>query len=320
MQSHDPETMGGHVDNSDPNAPKEIKSTDLTSLEMGFYLYDKFAMNWSGSGYHFLLKEEDGKVILSEDIAFRISCEVEPEVMEEARKIIDQQGLVSLNGEHSYTNGLPSEFQTCYLSAKYASGESLSFSMDGNPESEWANAFVKYFRTVFANHGFAQAFPPESLFVLDRFDFQFNEGDTFYTYGNILVPSVDGDASSDNGDAISDDGSADYVTCIWKYVWSKDDPEGETKTIRIPDGYFDRVQELILELGLYDIYNGQIEPFDFHSGDADFYGFCIETEDGRQFNGWFQGEDIPPEMEEIKEKVKAFMDPIFEEGEEYSWR
>ena len=313
MDSHDPAISGGEVDHSDPTAPKEIKSKDLSSLEMDFYLFDKLSTDWSGSGYHFSLKEEDGKVILSEDAAFQISCEVDKEVLEEARQIIDQYGLVSLNGRHSYTSGLPAEYQPCYLNAEYASGEKLSFSMDGNPQSEWANAFLKYFRRVFADHGFAQAFPPESLFVLDRFDFRFNEGDTFYTYGNILVPSAGGDGGLE-------DGSADYITCIWRYVWSQENPEGESKTIRIPDDYFDRVQELILELGLYDLYNGQIEPFDFHSGDADFYSFCIETEDGRQFNGWFQGEDIPPEMEEIKEKVKAFMDPIFETGEEYSWR
>lgn len=314
MESHDPENTGGYVDNSDPNAPKEIKSQELTSMDTDFYLFDRLSTNWSGSGYHFSLKEEDGKVILSEDIAFQISCEVEKEVLEGAREIIDEFGLVSLNGKHSYTSGLPAEYQPCYFTAKYASGESLSFSVDGNPEAEWAKAFLKYFRTVFADHGFTQVLPPETFFVLDRFDFQFNEGDTFYTYGNILVPTAGGDASAGG------DESADYVTCIWRNVWSKDNPEGDIKTIRIPDGYFEQVQELVLELGLYDISNGQIEPFDFHSGDADYYGFCIETEDGRQFNGWFQGEDIPPEMDEIKEKIIAFLNPVFEAGEEYSWQ
>ena len=89
-------------------------------------------------------------------------------------------------------------------------------------------------------------------------------------------------------------------------------------TVMIPDDYFAKVKNLVEECNLYELTNWSIMPPAFHHGDADYFEFTLETADGRQFNGWYEGEEIPPEMNAVKEKVVAFMDPIFEEGEEYS--
>ena len=292
---------GGVIDHSDPNAPKEIKSKELVSLETGFFHYEKDPAE-GGYKYSFSLKTEEGKLNLSEDTRYHISCEVEAEVLDKAEEIIEQFNLVKWNGENRYTSALPEEYSPYYLSAEYASGEKLYFYLDGDPEAEWSGAFLKYFREVLAANGYAQALPPEASYVFTRFDFAYNEGDVFYHYGNILMPGTD----------------TDYITCLHKYVWSLDGSLEEDKTIMIPDGYFAKVKELAEECNLYDLANWSIWPPTFHAGDADFYNFCLETTDGRQFNAWYEGDEIPPEMAEVKEKVKAFMEPIFAEGVEYS--
>lgn len=292
---------GGIIDQSDSNAPKEIKSKDLVSLETGFFRYETDPAE-GGYRYEFALKEEDGKVALSENKRYQISCEVDKEVLQKAQEIIEQFDLVKWNGQSRTTSGLPDEFAPYYLYAEYASGEKLGFYLDGYPDADWTKSFFKYFREVLAANGFAQALPPEASYVFSRFDFRYNEGDVIYSYGNILMPGKE----------------EDFITCYHKLVWALDDSVHEDKFIMIPDGFFDKVKDLIEECNLYDFTNWSIQPPTFHYGDADFYTFCLETTDGRQFNGWYEGENIPPEMAEIKEKVKAFLDPVIEAGEEYT--
>ncbi len=287
-------------DHSDPSASKEIESKELVSMETGFFRYETDPAE-GGYRYSFSLKPIEGKLTLTENKRYQISCEVEDAVLNKVEEILEQYDLAKWNGMNRYTSGLPEEYSPYYLSAEYASGERIYFYLDGDPEAEWSGALLKFFREVFAVNGYPQAFPPEASYVITRFDFAFNEGETFYRYGNILMPGTD----------------TDYITCLHKAVWSLDGSEEEDLTIMIPDDYFARVKELADECSLYEMTNWTIAPPTFHSGDDDYCEFTLETADGRQFNGWYQGEEIPPEMHDIKEKVVAFLDPIFEEGEEY---
>ncbi|MBR2754684.1 MAG: hypothetical protein IKD64_02630 [Lachnospiraceae bacterium] len=298
--SEDP-VSGGVIDHSDPSAPKEIKSKELVSMETGFYRYETDPAE-GGYRYSFSLKPIDGKLTLTEDKRYQIGCEVEEAVLDKVEEIIEQYDLVQWNGKNRYTSGLPEEYSPYYFSAEYASGERLYFYLDGDPEAEWSGALLKFFREVFAVNGHPQVLPPEESYVFTRFDFAYNEGETFYSYGNILMPGRD----------------TDYITCLHKYVWSLDESEEEDLTIIVPDGYFAKVKELVEECNLYELTNWSIMPPTFHPGDADYYGFTLETADGRQFSRWYTGDEIPPEMNAVKEKVVAFLDPVFEEGEEYS--
>lgn len=291
---------GGTVDHSDPDAPKEIQSDDLVFLSVSFFRYEEVETEREGAEYHFELRKEDGKVTLSEDECYKISCEVEEEVLAGAQKIIRQYDLVLNNGTDRYTRGIVPEYGPFSLTADYASGEKLYFHMNIDPYEDWTWAFLKYFRRVFADHGFTEMIAPEERYVVDRFDFSFNEGDTIYDYGTILMPGT----------------AEEFATCLYRRVYAPGDAKSGTKIIQVPEKYFDQVELFLLKENLYELANGKIQPVDFHSGDDDFCSFCIETEDGRQFNGWFQGEDIPEEMAEIKEHVKDFLEPVFEDGEE----
>ncbi|MBO4835824.1 MAG: hypothetical protein J5483_06900 [Lachnospiraceae bacterium] len=289
---------GGTVDHSDPNAPKEIQSDELVFFEVSFYRYEEVETEKDGAEYHFELKKEDGTCILSEDECYQISCEVDEKVFAEVQKIIREYDLISYNGTDRYKKGIVPEYGPFSLSAKYASGESLYFHMNIDPNEDWTWAFLKYFRRVFADHGFTETTAPEELYVVDRFDFSFNEGKTIYDYGTILMPGTD----------------ADYATCLYRRIFGAGDAQDGMKIIQVPEKYYDQVELFLLKDNLYELANGKIQPVNFHSGDDDYCSFCIETVDGRQFNGWFQGEDIPEEMAKIKEDVKAFLEPVFEAG------
>ena len=289
---------GGTVDHSDPNAPKEILSDDLVYFEVSFYRYEEVETERDGAEYHFELKQEDGKCILSEDECYKISCEVDEKVFAETQKIIREYDLIAYNGTDRYTRGIVAEYGPFSLSAEYASGESLYFHMNIDPNEDWTWAFLKYFRRVFAEHGFTELTAPEELYVVDRFDFSFNEGDVIYDYGTILMPGTD----------------ADYATSLYRRIYSPGNAQSGMKVIQVPEKYFDQVELFLLKENLYELANGKIQPVNFRSGEDDFCLFCIETVDGRQFNGWFQGDDIPQEMIDIMEHVKEFMEPVFEEG------
>lgn len=289
---------GGNVDHTDPNAPKEIQSDDLIYLSVSFYCNERVEWEKEGAEYWFELKKEDGKCTLSEDHCYQISCEVDEKLLAEAQQIIRDYHLVGYNGRDEYTQGIPPEFGPFSLSAKYASGESIHFHMNIDPSADWTWAFLKCFRRVFAEHGFTELIAPEEMYVIDRFDFAFSEGDLVYDYGNILMPGTD----------------EDFETCLYRRCYIPGEKEDGIKIIQIPDGYFDQVETFLLQNDLYELANGRIQPVEFRRGDDVFCSFCIETVDGRQFNGWFQGENIPTEMTDIKENVKRFMEPVFEAG------
>ena len=292
---------GDVIDHTDPKAPKDIKSGELVSLKMGFFRYETDPAE-GGFLYTFSLQADGEMAKLSEEERYKISCEVERDVLDQAGSIIEQFELSKWNGQDRCTSGLPEEYSPCYLSAEYASGEKLYFRKDGDPEADWSGAFLKYFREILAEHGYAQALPPEASYVIDRFDFAYNEGEVFYRYGNLLMPGKD----------------TDYITCLHKNVWSLDGSVEEEKIIRIPDGFFAKVKDLAEECNLYELANWSIRPPAFKSGEDDYYEFTLETTDGRQFNGWYQGEEIPEEMAAIKEKVVAFYEQALAQGEAYS--
>ena len=117
---------GEVIDHSDPNAPTEIKSTELVSFETGFFRYETDPAE-GGYRYSFSLKPGDGKLILSENKRYDISCEVDEAVLDKTQEIIAQFNLAKWNGKDRYTSGLPEEYAPYYLSAEYASGERIYF-------------------------------------------------------------------------------------------------------------------------------------------------------------------------------------------------
>ena len=148
---------GGKVDHSDKNAPKVIKSTELTAVSARFYLYDDVDKGGDGSSYDFTLKRNDaGTLMLNEDSAYHLSAAVGDEVLLQAQEIIERNKLAALNGDDCYTSGLPEEFQPCSFTADYASGERIYFHLDNDPSAEWSSELLNCFRHAFADAGYPE--------------------------------------------------------------------------------------------------------------------------------------------------------------------
>lgn len=146
---------GGTVDNSDPEAPKEIRSTMIREFSTEFCVNDA----WSGdlSWYSYELKVEDGKLILSENKTYKLSTEADGTLRRDIQKLIEKYELVQRNGSHSVTSGLPWEYAPCTLQALYDGGELLTFTEDNDPDAEWAIELKGLFDDVFIRAGLLEA-------------------------------------------------------------------------------------------------------------------------------------------------------------------
>ena len=131
-----PPTGGGTVDQSDPDAPKTIGSKEIASFEATFFFREDDAST-PGRHYHFTIEpDESGTMIAAED-KLGLLGPVDPSVMDSLQAIVDEEKFAELNGVHKYVSGLPPEFQPCGISARYASGETLSFVINGDPDHTW---------------------------------------------------------------------------------------------------------------------------------------------------------------------------------------
>ncbi len=290
---------GGRIEHSNPTAPKEIKSKDIVSLKLSaFYKNDLYSGidGW----YDFeIYKNDAGTMMLKHGRLETTECEADKELLEKTQALVDKHELAKANGQESYAQGLPPEYQPYLLDIKYASGEKLYFYLQGDPYSEWSCDFIDLFRAYLASKGFEKYSIKEKEMAVTRFDFKFNEGKMVYWYGNILT---------------SDKNTGEQITCIWKNFYEHNGEGKERKMIHIPDGYFDNVKRLIEDHNMLSLTNHRIEPVGFDFMDDPFVEFCIEIENGKQFNCFYGKDEIPEEFQKLKGIVRDFMDPIFSAG------
>ncbi len=125
----EPIAPGGSYDYSDPNAPKTIESTELTSFECEISLLSIVLPEngvLTNQHYAFTARLEGGEVacIRYTDWRGKESFTMTPAFMGELQKLIVQHKIAGLNGIDTVTYGLPDEFGA-RISAAYASGESI---------------------------------------------------------------------------------------------------------------------------------------------------------------------------------------------------
>ena len=177
----DPPICGGTTDKTDRNAPKIIESKDLTSFYAHFYLNGEWSPGRENRFYTFEVKK-DGQgawtaTAQTDTVAgAAVSVPADEELLAELRSIIDAHKLAAKNGVYRVTAGLPPEFQPCSFSAGYASGETLAFTENNNPDAEWAKETYLAFADWFAAKGDASLLPPEQSFgPIQTCSFAFNE-------------------------------------------------------------------------------------------------------------------------------------------------
>ena len=130
-----PPITGGKVDRTDHEAPKEIKSKNLTYFSDKFFLYGRYNHEKDALYDFEVIKQEDGSVSIEEKRCYKVNCKTDEYILKDLQAVIDKYELAKLNGVDKHTAGLPPEYQPSYFRAEYESGESLSFSTDNDKEA-----------------------------------------------------------------------------------------------------------------------------------------------------------------------------------------
>lgn len=181
-KNSDVPVCGGRTETRKVCAP--IKSTELRSLSTRFYISPNAYNGMFDGEYNIKLQQ-------AENGCYQLTCNKETAEInaDEARGFLDiikRYKLESNNGLTSVTAGLPSEFQPMYFTAKYASGETLSFTVNNNPQSEWQTSMFRYVRSLLLAHGnTAYAITGDTL-KFTRLILEYSNGDgVVHKYGNI---------------------------------------------------------------------------------------------------------------------------------------
>jgi len=143
------EEDGGIREHSNPDAPKLIHSRQIVGLSVRFWLWEESG----GQGNSYVCEiSKTNDVVFSLTITGGVkgTVNVDAAFLGKLQQLIEQHGLVRLNGISQTTSGLPVEFSPCSLTVDYASGERLYFCLDNDPEAEWAKAMHKLFLQALA--------------------------------------------------------------------------------------------------------------------------------------------------------------------------
>lgn len=149
------EKPGEHKRSQDPDAPKDIASTDLLSFDMhmvnasddihgsfdlGLHVFDEndaYLVRKAGDNTEPF--KESGYILsigVSADRSYEfcsgisIALPVDKDFTTRFAKIVRQSGIMAINGKYDWTSGLPVNAGEFILGAKYASGDYLSISVN----------------------------------------------------------------------------------------------------------------------------------------------------------------------------------------------
>ncbi len=281
---------GGTVDHTDTDAPKNIRSSDLVSFSASFYVNDDYA--YGGSWYAYSLKEEDGKLMLEESRAYRISTEADASLLMEVQKIIEKHQLAKLNGIDRHTYGLPDQFQPCYLSAVYATGEKLYFSFNNEPEAGWAKDLKKLFNRVFSEAGYTETKEDENNYVIDHFSLEFQQDLITYRYGMIMMEND--------------------LTYFFRNVYDRAASESRSNGFAdMRNGLLEQLSQKIEELDLQKLHEDSHQDPD---RTQDFLEIHVDYVTGRQIYGEYEADEIPVAWNESRDQLISFLDAYLKEN------
>ena len=289
---------GGHVNNSDPNAPKEIISKKLICFETGFYA--KAYNNPMGSAaFSFTVKRdsENAPLILAYDGKM---IETDETFLDAIQAFIDRDGMAKMNGNYEFTYGVPPECQGYRITAVYESGEKIDFNTMGGPYLQWCNDLYKVLCNELVRHGIEDLLPPLADRTVVRFDLKFHEWPRDIHYCTIRMQ-----------DDAPDKNPVHYM----KGIWNKETKSSEcSQIVTIPEGFYEHITELVEQTGLRDFSNGQIDfygDYKYDTCEEPVIGFCCQGESGKQFNAFLIGKDIPEGLAEAVEPIKAYLETLF---------
>lgn len=311
MTKNEDVICGGTTDTSDLNAPKEIKSDNLTSLSMGFYHEDKFDSS-KGRYYTFYLTEDENGKLRLKDNSASTGYEVDEVVLDDAQAIIKKYELAKSNGIHKITAGLAPCYAECFFEAEYDSGESISFSVNSDPCAKWSGAFVDYFGSIFAKNGDEKYLVSKIDGTIKRFCFNLQEDGKLYSCDSIRVP-ISGVTRSFEEVASGDLPDSEYETKLNINVYDLEKDEEERNVYSYPTKeYYEGILEIVSDMEIRDFENyNSSSDFDDAQSSAEYYEFYIEFEDGKRISGASNEPEDFDNFKPIANRITEYLEDYF---------
>ena len=311
-QKHRP-VSGGVTDKTDPNAPKEIRSKDISEFSVNFF-HETRKNSEGGQFFDFEVKKNDEGVMMAEEKESGISHKADKQLLDALQEIIDRYQLVSLNGYYRVTAGLPPEYQKCTLLVNYESGEKLTFSENNNPGAKWTAAIYDVFAKWFKEMGDDSLYPQREDSLVTRIEIVFKESGIIRHY--MLMHDMNKDTNEGDDQLLR------------KLIY--DDAKKETieeNDVRIPEDYFGNVTAILKKYDLdlryeYSYFDHQNGHYGFNEGYAadeqdsnDLISFYIEFESGNVLNIETRKASEIEAMRYLIDELITYNDSLFEEKE-----
>ena len=243
----DAPNAGGTTDRTDYDAPKEIKSKDISSFYATFYLVGEWRPGFEGGQLTLEIREDDEGKLRADvtDDADSFSAPTDDALLSSVQAVIDAYDLVQQNGIYRVTAGLPPEFQQCTLTAQYESGEYLTFTTNNDPDALWSKQLYLAFANWFASvRGDDSLLPPKRTDKVVKLRYHFKEDGLLVEFGGINVP----EENAINGET--------YL--LEKDIYDTEKEETlEWEFILFPEDYYEKINEIIArhDLRAFDRYS-----------------------------------------------------------------
>ncbi len=283
---------GGTVINNDKNAPKEIKSKEITGYYFNFGLSGEWSEGRENAFYTFEIKENGSGVLTVYEQTTGISAPADEEILKSLQDIIDKYELVKMNGRYHLTAGLPPEFAASNLNVDYASGENLSITDNNNPNGEAEQETYLAFSKWFSKNGI----------------------------NDLLIPGPEGEVTYINLELY--DREKDEVR--FYSVVTGDEPvfsrylNGRDKDIEIPEDFYKDVTEIVGKYDLlrYDIYSSlygyEQTPEDKSNPFGTDIQLLIEFENGHKVDLRSSADSVKEDVSPLIEELITYYNGLFE--------
>ncbi len=277
---------------TDYDAPKEIKSKDISEFYVTFFTNNR----WRGEEEHrfeFQVKPDENGALTASETNCGISAPANDELLNKLQEIIDKYGLVSMNGVYEENYSLAPEYHDCIMEVSYASGESFKFTAINNPYSQWTEEIYDVFAGYFAEKGDESLYPDRETSQVTRFDLWIEKDGMFYQYGGVNAL----EEKAINGE---------------RYLLNRDINNTETNEtvsedyILFPEGYYEKITEIL------DKYN-VVRKYEFSRYDRQ------ENNYGNHDEGYFGwGDKTTADGEKDAEGLRVKMYAEYESGYRFS--
>jgi len=160
---------------------------------VNFMLGGEWAPGHENVFYTFEVKPDGSGTLTVAESVTGVSAPADKALLDALQAVVDEYALAGQNGVYRLTAGIdPSEFGPSTLTVHYASGETLTFTVDNNPDEPWARATYLAFAKWFASRGIDTLLPSGLEKMVTFVSLKLKDGDNSYSYGFEAEPNDKG--------------------------------------------------------------------------------------------------------------------------------